>query len=192
MGRYELDKSVPRCEQLAGSFLACFYQGHCVSPSQTNIKPAAPKLNVALKTHKENQPIRPIINNRQAPTYKIARYINKRLQNLINLPNEYNAKNSIEIAKELTTLQINESMNMITLDIKDMYVNLPIEGIMLTTKFWLNKNSNNNKHLKQQTLNIIRTIIKQNYFQYDGQIYKPEKGIAMGSPISSRNIHSIF
>ena len=42
-----------------------------------------------------------------------------------------------------------------------------------------------NKHLKQQTLNIIHTVIKQNYFQYDGQIYKPEKGIAMGSPISS-------
>ena len=33
----------------------------------TNIKPAAPKLNVFLKTHKENQPIRPIINNRRSP-----------------------------------------------------------------------------------------------------------------------------
>ena len=88
----------------------------------TDIKPAARKLNVALKTHKENQPIRPIINNRQAPAYKIARYVNKRLQNLINIPNEYNAKNSMEIAKELTALQINENMNMITLDIKDMYM----------------------------------------------------------------------
>ena len=76
---------------------------------------------------------------------------------------------------ELTTLQINENMKMITLDIKDMYVNLPIDGIMQTTNFWLNKNSNNDKQLKQQTLNIILTLIKQNYFQYNGQIYQPKR-----------------
>ena len=45
-----------------------------------NIKPAAPKLNLQLKTHKENQPIRPVINNRQAPAYKTARHINKKLK----------------------------------------------------------------------------------------------------------------
>ena len=136
----------------------------------TNIKPAAPKLNVYLKTHKENQPIPPVINSMQAPAYKAARYINKTLQDLINLPNTYNTKNSQELAEELTKLQINEKMKMLTLDIKDTYVNLPIEGIMQTTRFWLNKNSNNNKQLKEQTLNIIHTIIRQNYLQYDGHI----------------------
>ena len=86
---------------------------------------------------------------------------------------------------ELTTLQIDEKMRMITLDIKDMYVNLPIEGILQTTNFWLNRNSNNSKQVKQQTLSIILTLIKQNYFQYSGEIYQPNKGIAMGSAISS-------
>jgi len=57
-----------------------------------NIKPAAPKLNVYIKTHKENEPIRPVINNTQAPAYKIANYINKKMHHLINLPNNYNAK----------------------------------------------------------------------------------------------------
>ena len=74
---------------------------------------------------------------------------------------------------------------MITLDIKDMYVNLPIDGISQTTNFWLNRNCNNSKQVKQQTLSIILTLIKQNYFQYNGEIYQPNKGIAMGSPISS-------
>jgi len=40
-----------------------------------NIKPAAPKLNVYIKTHKENEPIRPVIDNTQPPSYKIAKYI---------------------------------------------------------------------------------------------------------------------
>jgi hypothetical protein len=87
-----------------------------------NMKPMAPQLNVYIKTHKENQPIRPVINNTQAPSYKVVRYINKKLQNLIRLPYTYNTKNSQEIAEELTKLQINEHMRIITLDIKDMYV----------------------------------------------------------------------
>ena len=42
-----------------------------------NIKPMAPKLNVHLKTYKHNLPIRPVINNIQAPSYKTVRYVNK-------------------------------------------------------------------------------------------------------------------
>jgi len=36
-----------------------------------NIKPTAPKLNIYIKTHKDNEPIRPVINNTLAPSYKI-------------------------------------------------------------------------------------------------------------------------
>ena len=70
------------------------------------------------------------------------------------------------------------------MDIKDLYVNLPIQGIIKSTKYWLNKSSNNEEIIKQ-VLNILQTIMKQNYFQYKDKLYQPEKGIAMGSPISS-------
>jgi len=66
-----------------------------------------------------------------------------------------------------------------------MYVNLPITGIMQTTSYWLNKHNNDNKQLNEQVLNMINTTVKQNYFQYEDQIFQPEKGIVMGSPISS-------
>ena len=59
-----------------------------------NIKPTAPKLNVYIKTHKENQPIRPVKNNTQAPSYKIAKHLNKKLSHFICLPHTYNTKNS--------------------------------------------------------------------------------------------------
>ena len=57
-----------------------------------NIKPTAPKLNVYIKTHKENQPIRPVKNNTQAPSYKIAKHLNIKLSHLICLPHTYNKK----------------------------------------------------------------------------------------------------
>ena len=100
-------------------------------------------------------------------------------------PYVYNTENSQEIAEELLKLQINENVRLITLDIKDMYVNLPVTGIMQNVSYWLNKHNNHNKQLSEQVLKMINTIVKQNYFQYEDQIFQPEKGIAMGSPISS-------
>ena len=75
-------------------------------------------------------------------------------------------------------------MKVITLDIKDLYVNLPIKGIIHTTRFWLNKNGNACE-LTKQTLYLLETILRQNFFQHNERLFQPEKGIAMDSPISS-------
>jgi hypothetical protein len=52
-----------------------------------NIKLTAPKINAYIKTHKENEPIRPVIDNTQAPSYKIAKFLNNKIKAYINLPN---------------------------------------------------------------------------------------------------------
>ena len=45
------------------------------------IKPIAPILNALIKIHKDNKPIRPVINNIQAPLYKLAKYLKKNSTN---------------------------------------------------------------------------------------------------------------
>ena len=72
--------------------------------------------------------------------------MNRKLRDLLNLPYVYNTENSQEIAEELVKLQINEWMSIITLDIKNMCVNLPITGIMHTASFCSNKHKNHNKN----------------------------------------------
>jgi hypothetical protein len=101
----------------------------------------APTLNVYIKTHKENKPIRPVVNNTHAPAYKTAKYLNKKLNNLIHLPYTYTTRNAHEVAEELKTIHTVEHTKIITLDIKDLYVNLLIQSILQTTKFWLNKHN---------------------------------------------------
>jgi len=59
----------------------------------------APTLNVYIKTHKENEPIRPVVNNTHAPVYKTAKYLNKKLNNLINLAYTYTTRNAHEVAE---------------------------------------------------------------------------------------------
>jgi hypothetical protein len=76
-----------------------------------------------------------------------------------------------------------EYHKIITLDIKDLYVNLPKQGIIQSTIFWIDKN-NINKKIKEQITHLLKVIIEQNYYQYNNQFFIPENGIAMGSPIS--------
>ena len=102
---------------------------------------------------------------------------------MICLPNTYTIKNSIELATELKNVQLKENNRIITLDIKDLYVNLPTKNILRITEFWLNKN-NQDSTTTHQTLYLLDTILRQNYFQHNDQFYQPNKGIAMGSPVS--------
>ena len=81
-------------------------------------------------------------------------------------------------------MQIDKQMKVNTLDIKYLFVNLPIHGILTTTKFWLNRNIHDNELIKQ-TLHILEIIMKHNYFLYNQRFLQPDKGIAMGSPVSS-------
>jgi len=71
---------------------------------------------------------------------------------------------------------------MITYDVKDLYVNIPIDETLKITESQLLKN--NDKHKTKQTIIILKTILAQNYFTFHDSIYHPNKGVAMGSPIS--------
>jgi len=80
------------------------------------------------------------------------------------LPNTYNIKNSLEIAEELTQLNINQNNKLITLNIKDLYTNLPKQGITKATRHWLQQPTIDHEESKQIVL-LINTIMEQNYFQ---------------------------
>ena len=69
-------------------------------------KPQTPTLKAQLKPHKPGNPIRPVVNNMSAPSYKIAKHINNKLNTYLCL-NNYYVKNSISLAEDLTKLKIN-------------------------------------------------------------------------------------
>ena len=58
-----------------------------------SLKPSAPSISGLLKIHKSDSPIRPIVNWKQAPAYKIAKLLSKKLQQYIPLPNTFNVRN---------------------------------------------------------------------------------------------------
>jgi hypothetical protein len=122
-------------------------------------------------------------NNKQAPLCKVAKFLHKKLQILICLPDTYTTTNSQEITQELNNIQINEDNRIITLDMEDLYFNPPIKNILRITEFWLSKCSQD-CITTEQTLHLLEVNLKQNYFQYHNQFFQHNKDIAMGSTIS--------
>jgi hypothetical protein len=58
---------------------------------------------------------------------------------MLALPHTFTIKNSLELARELTQLQIATTHKTVTFVITDLYVNLPITDLTTTTKFWLQR-----------------------------------------------------
>ena len=76
-----------------------------------------------------------------------------------------------------------DNYRIITFDIKDLYVNIPINETLKITKTLLSEN--NNEQITKQIITLLETILQQNYFSFLGNTYQPDKGISMGSPISN-------
>jgi hypothetical protein len=108
----------------------------------TQKEPSPPALKAQIKLHKTDIPIRPVINNSSAPSYKLAKHLTKILNQYITLNNHYKVTNSTNLAHDLIKLKIHENHKMITFDIKDLYVNIPIHETLNILKIKLSENNN--------------------------------------------------
>jgi hypothetical protein len=89
------------------------------------MNPIAPNLYATIKLHKENMPIRPIINWKNAPAYEIAKQVSRTLHNYLQLPYTYNIQNSIQLMTDLKTIELNKDTRLCSFDITNMYTNIP-------------------------------------------------------------------
>jgi len=72
---------------------------------------------------------------------------------------------------------------MIALDIKDLYVNIPIDETLNIVRSKLLEN--NNTQISQHILSLLKVTLSQNYFIFQHKIYQPEQDVFTGSSISS-------
>ena len=136
-------------------------------------KPTLPTLKAQLILHKPNIPIRTVIKNMNAPRYKLAKHLIRMLIEHIKLNNSFIVPNSTNFVTHLKRLKINVNHKMITYDIKDLFINIPIEDPLSITKALSLKN--NNTQITQQIIILLRLIVSQTCFIFQNQIYQPEK-----------------
>ena len=97
-------------------------------------KPSPHTLKAQLKLHKTDFPIRPVINNRSAPSYKLAKHLAKILNQYSILNNHYNVVNLNNLAFVLTKIKVHENRKIITFGIEDLYVNIPTNETLYIIK----------------------------------------------------------
>jgi hypothetical protein len=76
------------------------------------------------------------------------------LNQYILLNNHYNVFNSTTLALDLTKLKVHENHKLITFDIKELYVNIPINETLNIIKAKLLEN--NSTQITQQKLSLIK------------------------------------
>ena len=107
------------------------------------------------------------------PTYISIKINGNILNNHLHLDKRYNTINSNTLANELVNLKINSRHRLLTLDIKDLYVNIPIQETLNLTRTQLN--AHNDKQTTHQIMTLLSTILRQKYLSFLGQIYQPIK-----------------
>jgi hypothetical protein len=130
-----------------------------------NMNPAAPTIRGLIKIHKPNAPIRPIVNWMQAPTYKIAKLLIKKLTQYIPLPNTFNVKNSVHLIHDLAEIPFDPNIQFASFDITDMYTNIPLDDLINIIESLCTVQQTHDI-VKNEIIQLTILITQQNYFQF--------------------------
>jgi hypothetical protein len=148
------------------------------------MNPKAPYIFGSIKLHKIDKPIRPIVNWRNSPGYKLAVHLAKILKYTIRLPNAFNIQNSNMLMTSLKQLDIQPYVKVCSFDIKNMYTSIPQNELINIIHESLTYNNIPDEH-KHEIITLTKVILDQNYFQYNNELYSQNEGLAMGAPTSS-------
>ena len=98
-----------------------------------------PKFYGLIKTHKENNPIRPIISFIGSPTYQISKFLSSLLTPFTNL-SDCKLKNSIEAKECLKTTNLDPREILVSFDVKSLFTSIPINLARECVENCLSKN----------------------------------------------------
>jgi len=148
------------------------------------LNPKAPILRGQPKTHKENVPIRPVINYRNAPTFKICKYLNTKVQNSLVWEKDYSIKNCYDLIDKIKEIQIPEDTIFLSFDVNNMYANIPKHETLQILEKDLKNSNTLTKNEIIDIMKLSKVTIEQNYFEFNKCFYEQIDGLPMGSPFS--------
>ena len=158
----------------------------CISKTEfDNLKPTGthiPRLYGLPKIHKENCPLRPILDMSNSPYHAIARWLKELIKPIQQHLCKHSLHDTFDFVDSVKDLEINNK-RMCSLDIVSLFTNVPLlETIDFICDFICES---------QMTFPIPLTDFKELLlrctfnvqFLFNGTIYRQRDGVAMGSPL---------
>jgi hypothetical protein len=104
-----------------------------------------------IKIHKDNVTIRPTVNWKESPAYKLLKFMVKTLQSYITLPYAFNPTNTHTLTKDLKEIKCGNNTKLASFDISNMYTNVPIVDVLKIIDTELSHNRTNTSVKKNKS-----------------------------------------
>ncbi|KAJ1164219.1 hypothetical protein NDU88_004664 [Pleurodeles waltl] len=145
------------------------------------VKTRTPVFYGVPKIHKNktDPPMRPIVSTVGALTEPLSKYIEKFLNPRVALLPAFIRDISHIIAK-LEGLPFNSTTQLlVTMDIEALYTNIPQKEAWLAVARLFGKEGN--KEHSSFILQCLNIVLREIFFEFDGQTYQQKKGVSMGA-----------
>lgn len=142
-----------------------------------------PKVYFLPKIHKIGVPLRPIVSNIGAPTYKLAKYCASALTKVVG-NSEYHTKDSWSFAESIRGRELPVDHKLISLDVTSLFTNIPVD---LAPQYVDERWGEIGAHTllpKDDFIKGVKLCLESTYFVHNNQFYQQIEGVAIGSPIS--------
>ncbi|CAF3315909.1 unnamed protein product [Rotaria socialis] len=144
-----------------------------------------PKIRGQPKLHKIDTPMRIVTCSRDTITSPISQFIFRIIKELRTTLSGVvcNTSNFIKI---ITDVKLNQDEHLASLDIQDLYTNIPVnKAIDITLKrLDESKKLDNLPFTKTDIKELLILALKNSYFQFNGKFYKQKTGLPMGNTLS--------
>lgn len=150
--------------------------------------PITPVFYTLPKIHKAysvTPPGRPIVAAIGSLTEKVSAFVDYFLQPCVtSLPSH--TKDSIDFIKTLQVQPIQDNNLMVTMDIESLYTNVPIEEGLRAAEHFLHQQNSGNSNTPSLVclLELMETVLTNNYFMFGNYFYLQVSGVSMGSKMS--------
>jgi hypothetical protein len=135
--------------------------------------PIIPRIYGLPKVHKENMPLRPIVNTIGSPTYKLAKFLANKLKILVGKTQSF-VKNSTHLIEDIKDIRLDEEDILLIFDVVSLFTKILIDDAIKSIS----------EITDEDTTKLVKVCLKSTYFSFQGGIYEQIEGVAMGSPLS--------
>jgi len=143
-------------------------QSKTTERQQVEIHKYEPLSPLHQRTYKE-QPIRPVVNWRNAHAYQLSKLFTKKINHLSPLPNAFNVKNTHDLIRNLNDTPLLPHYTLASIDITNLYSNIPVTETKTILTNML-KHELVDLQTQQKILRWYDVITKQNYLSHNKKI----------------------
>ena len=152
--------------------------------SQTPCPPRIPEFYTLTKIHKPTLTGRPIISGCDGPTEKISSFVDTLLQPISKSQRSY-LKDTTDFINYIESTKVKNRTFLVSMDVTSLYTNIPQnEGIDTVCKAYDNFYKDNPPIPTHYLREMLRLILKENSFQFNGKQYLQIHGTAMGTKMA--------